>query len=397
MEITRDRQYDCSYDRKERKRKEVKVVGSKLDEDIEGNSNGIKVISAGERKGRKLVEIEYPNGWIQLFYSSMSGTSGKEQGTWYPIPGFLNPTGWFIKDSGIKQFYNSEVFSGTSKFLKEYMENMEQVKNKIGTIKLTDFSLRHFDREFGGTKILNLEPQDFESYLNQFKEIYYNKPEDRKDGDFIRVDILDGYAPFCKLLVMKNITDAKTGTLPITVANHQYLRSGYSSRREGEFAVFSRWFDLPVSAPKAEYTITVLYNKEQLDKEAKSEYDKAMARGGVDSIGLEPPTPFDADWGAVAILGQMTSKEEPMKPITMLRNYMDISMGGSGMKAPTPPTKPNIKNREYENLEKTEQSLFNSDMDNYNEALAKYNEEMKEINDKYDRSVKFWNENATVK
>lgn len=386
MEITRDNQYEYEYEEKYSVINKLKSEGERLDRDIEKNSNGIKVISIGERSGRKLVEVCYQDGTWALFYSSMKGTSGKIQGAWYPIGGFLMPDGWFIKDRGVLDWYNSVVFKNTSEYLTQYMKNMEQEKsNRIGSIKMTDFALRHFDPEFGGTKILNLEPKDFEQYLNTFKELYYNKPEERMiDEETVRVDILDGYAPFCKLLVMKNITDAKTGTLPINTANYQYLRSGYSSRREGEFAVFSRWFELPVPAPKAKYTITILYDKAQLDKEAKSDYDKKLARGDIDSIGLEPPAPFDADWGVVAILGQMTSKEEPMKPITMLRNYMDISMGGSGIKSPTPPTKPDAP-------EESER------MNEYKKSLMSYKEEMKEINDKYQKSVKFWNENATVK
>jgi len=397
MEITKDNLYEFDYELKAEKRKEVKLLGAELDSEESFNMVGLKVVSVGERSGRKLAEVHYPSGYTQLFYSSMSGTSGKIKGAWYPIPGFLMPSGWFIKDEEILEWYDSVVFKRTSDYLAIYMKNMEKEKlNKIGSIKMTDFALRHFDPEFGGTKILNLEPNDFETHLNTFKELYYNKPEERMiDSETVRVDILDGYAPFCKLLVMKNITDAKTGTLPITVANHQYLRSGYSSRREGEFAVFSRWFDLPVPAPKAEYTITVLYSKEQLDKEAKSEYDKKMARKDIDSIGLEPPTPFDADWGVVAILGQMTSKEEPMKPITMLRNYMDISMGGSGMKAPVAPVYPETPTDEKG--WPVSLTIDTPEQEQYRKDLVKYQDEIKEINDKYQKSVKFWNENATVK
>lgn len=230
---------------------------------------------------------------------------------------------------------------------------MEKTQQKLGTIKITDFALRHFDPKFGGTKILNLEPKDFEKYLNEFKDLYFDNPEERMiDKETVRVDILDGYAPFCKLLVMKNITDAKTGSLPITLENYQYLRSGYSARRDEELPVLSRWLELPLGKPKADYTVTILYDKEQIDKEATAMYKKIMDEGGIESVGLEPPVPFDADWGVVAILGQMTPKEEPMKPITMLRNSMDISMGGSGVTL---------------------------------------DEEA------YRRSVKFWNENATVK
>jgi len=266
---------------------------------------------------------------------------------------------------------------------------MKEQTKRLGTIKLSEFSLRHFDPKFGGTKILNLEPKAFEQYLNVFSNQYFDKPEERyidKSAGHVRVNILDGYAPFCKLLVMANITDAKTGTLPITDANYQFLRHGYSARREDELAVFGRWFDFPpgIRKPKAKYTISILYDRAQMNKELRSDYDKTMAKGGVDSFGLEAPEEFDADWGVVAILGQMTPNEEPMKPITMMRNYMDISMGGSGMKLPQPPRKPDapdVSERMYE----------------YKKALAIYNDEMSEFRGKYEKSVKFWEHNATVK
>lgn len=266
---------------------------------------------------------------------------------------------------------------------------MKEQTERLGTIKISEFALRHFDHKFGGTKILSMEPKDFEQYLNTFKDLYFDKPEDRMidsvDGH-VRVDILDGYAPFCKLLVMANITDAKTGSLPITDANYQFLRHGYSARRDDELAVLGRWFDFPpgIKKPTAKYTVSILYDKAQMNKELRSEYDKKMANGGVDSFGLEAPEEFDADWGVVAILGQMTPKEEPMQPITMMRNYMDISMGGSGMKLPVPPQKPNVP--EVSEL-----------MSEYKKALDIYKEEIKEFNEKYEKSVEFWKHNAIVK
>jgi hypothetical protein len=65
--------------------------------------------------------------------------------------------------------------------------------------------------------------------------------------------------------------------------------------------------------------MVVLYSREQLLKEhSAGEYK-------------DEPLYFDADWGVVAILGQMSSDEEPMKPITMMRNALGISEGGSGV------------------------------------------------------------------
>lgn len=164
-------------------------------------------------------------------------------------------------------------------------------------IKLTEFSKRHFDKSFGGTKILDITPEEFERDINT--------SVGRR---------IPGYADFCTLFVVKNFTTTKTGTLPIGLDNYQYLRTGYSARTKDELPVMERWFELPLDAPIAEYLVVVLYSKEQLDKERKTN---------------EPE--FDADWGVVAILGQMTSDEEPMKPITMMRNALGIDEGGSGV------------------------------------------------------------------
>jgi hypothetical protein len=272
---------------------------------------------------------------------------------------------------------------------------MKEQTTPLGTIKLTGFAMRHFDPEFGGTKILNLDPKSFEQYLNIFAKQYFEKPEERwidKEKDILRVNILDGYAPFCKLLVMKNITDAKAGSLPITEANYQFLRSDYSARREDELAVSSRWFDYPpgIQKPQAEYTVSILYSKEQIDKEAMAMYNKSQASNYIDTIGAEPPAPFDADWGVVAILGQMHYKEEPMKPETMLRNYMPIEFGGSGMQFPKMPGKPERDSFEHD-------SEYDRAMDDYKGKLAKYQDEMQEFRDKYNKSVDFWRKNATVK
>jgi hypothetical protein len=176
----------------------------------------------------------------------------------------------------------------------------------IENIRITDFAKRHFDSKFGGTKILNVTLEDFERMINTLHTSAHT--------EHLFECIIPGYADFCKLLVVKNFTNAKTGTLPITLESYQYLRSGYSSRTESELPIMERWFELPLPAPKAEYLVVVLYSKEQLDKERK--------------VGEEE---FEGDWGIVAILAQMSSKEEPMKPITMMRNALGIEEGGSGV------------------------------------------------------------------
>ena len=189
-------------------------------------------------------------------------------------------------------------------------------------IKLTGFAKRQFDSKFGATNILDYTPEEFEAkicdlqitYARNSKKILYFF-----DGG-LSVFAIDGYAPFCKLLPIKNFTDARVGSMPITLENYQYIRSGYSARKESELPIFSRWLELPISKPRAEYLMLVLYSKEQIDKESDTQ-----------DGGLDVDWGVDVDWGIVAILGQSHNHEEPMKPETMIRNALGISEGGSGV------------------------------------------------------------------
>jgi len=167
---------------------------------------------------------------------------------------------------------------------------------------------------------------------------------------------MNGYADFCKLVAIPNFTDARVGSLPITLENYQYIRSGYSARRDSELPVFSRWLELPLGKPKAEWLILVLYDKTQIEKEGnleelknihysdyENEKEKYELVDDLDSFSdnfedwcdennYSGTFSFDADWGIVAILGQSHPGEEPMKPETMLRNALGIEEGGSGHK-----------------------------------------------------------------
>lgn len=249
---------------------------------------------------------------------------------------------------------------------------------KIENVKITDFAKRHFEPKFGGTKILDFTPEKFEDILNLNISALNSFPITEHSTE----RILPGYADFCKLVVIKNFTSAKTGTLPITIENYQYIRSAYSKRREGEFEIFSRWLELPISAPKAKYLIIVLYSKEQIDKEAFAEYNKKIAEDSTDSISI--PNSFPADYGVVAILGQMSSEEEPMKPETFDRNYMPIEFGGSGMVYPIMPIKPT----DSDDIESFEI---------YNKQLAEYKKEIEKIKYERKKCVDFWDKNITVK
>lgn len=197
-------------------------------------------------------------------------------------------------------------------------------------IELTNFALRHFKSDFSGTKITKIvtpyempvTKANFEEQINvrigdKLPDSTYNN----FSNEFGTVFLSEGYAPFCKLVSIRNFTNANVGSLPITIENYQYLRSGYSSRTPDELPVFSRWFELPLKPPTAEWLILVLYSREQLLKEYNGNKK--------DDVVFELSD--DAEWGIVAILGQRHPSEEPMKPETMLRNALGIKEGGSGV------------------------------------------------------------------
>lgn len=102
---------------------ELKSIGNRLDNNYSDNIANLQVLSTGERSGRLLTEIGYPDGTVVLFYKSLNGTSEKEKGGWFPIPGFTNadssrfPIGWFIKVEGVDDRYGVKTFQGTADYL----------------------------------------------------------------------------------------------------------------------------------------------------------------------------------------------------------------------------------------------------------------------------------------
>lgn len=152
-------------------------------------------------------------------------------------------------------------------------------------VVLTQFTIdRHFDPEKAGTTITDHTPEEFECQV---------------DAGRCSTVWRNGYAPFCELTFTRNWTNARTGTLPITPENEQFLKSGYQARKPDELPVLTRWFEGLPDVPRAKHLCLVLYNQEQL------------AREGTD---------IDANFGIVAILGQLHDKEEPMTPMTVMRN-----------------------------------------------------------------------------
>ena len=164
----------------------------------------------------------------------------------------------------------------------------------MNTITLTDFARgRLFPREPRRNTIQDISAEDFERHLNEHAPL----------------QVIDGYAPFCKLHVHRNWTSTRCLTVPITDDNRHLLRSDYEARNREELPVLVRWFE-GVEPPVADYLLVILYSREQLAKEG---------------------TKIATDWGVVGCMYTATPEETPMAPITMMRNALGVEEGGSGV------------------------------------------------------------------
>lgn len=161
-------------------------------------------------------------------------------------------------------------------------------------IVLTEFARpRLFPREPRRNTIQDISAADFASHLNEHAPL----------------NVLEGYAPFCKLHVHRNWTSTRCLTVPVTDDNRHLLRSAYEARHSSELPVLVRWFE-GVEPPVADYLIAILYSADQLASEGSH---------------------IDAEWGVVGCMYTSEPAEIPMAPITMMRNALGVEQGGSGV------------------------------------------------------------------
>ena len=182
---------------------------------------------------------------------------------------------------------------------------------------LDDFAIRQWDDpNYSGTIIAH-DKIDFVRKIHDYHT-------SSSSGEH---KLVDGYAPFCKHVFVPNFVNAKVATVEITKENEHLLKSGYSARSENELAVLTRWFHVnDIFGDNAEDIKTskmldiILYSRDQLVKERE-------ATGKADP---NRPLP-DAPWGIISIKAQDEPFELPMQPITMMRNALGKSEGGSGV------------------------------------------------------------------
>jgi len=124
------------------------------------------------------------------------------------------------------------------------------------------------------------------------------------------------------LFIENFVPNLKVETVRITPENEQHLRSGYLNRTNKELPVLTRWFPRHlIHVPDATYLDLILYSKQQILEEKRAMNEELS----------EEQQKEDWDWGLISIKAQLHNFEQPMSPITMMRNALGKEHGGSGV------------------------------------------------------------------
>lgn len=170
------------------------------------------------------------------------------------------------------------------------------------SIQMSEFAKRQYSSTYSGTRVTVTMVEELINLAeNPIKEFA-------------------GYADFCKIIVISNRQenngDFIFSDLKVLTVNRESafkmggkLLTAYEARNENELPVLVEWVS-GLEAPTAEYIHLILYNAAQMAKEKE---------------------PITADWAIVAISTSSTIEVEPMRPITMMRNALGVSEGGSGV------------------------------------------------------------------
>lgn len=168
------------------------------------------------------------------------------------------------------------------------------------------FAIRQFNNPlYTGTHV----SYDVEMFEDTINNEFHSK----------KLSLVDGYAPFCKHVFIKNFADVTCGYAEITEQNKHLIRSCYESRKEDELAVLIQFLDRDECPPPvATYLDIILYSREQVIKENIS-------------MGVTPPDVNSPPWRIISVKGQLCDYELPMQPITIMRNALGTAEGGSGV------------------------------------------------------------------
>lgn len=198
------------------------------------------------------------------------------------------------------------------------------MSQSIKTIGLTDFVLRQWKPDFGGTKMGNIDQSGFTKLINiYYRTVTMDDKHSHMMSDGTMAFLKDHPEwEFCKYLIFtNNFDDIKAGAVKLKLEHYPFIRTGYSKRTDSELPFLSRWLELPpgFKSEKANVLCLVLYSRDQLKKEHEAnEKTKDL------------PFELTDDYGIVAILGLPSFEISPPPPITIMRNALGKEHGGNG-------------------------------------------------------------------
>lgn len=201
-------------------------------------------------------------------------------------------------------------------------EPSKKVKVDARYVNIDAFCLRQFNSAFKGAYISSLTPEQCEQVINNAIQSLLDASS-TSNASFESL-LVDGYAPFCKHLFIKNpVEELFSPIIEITSKNEHLLKSGYEKRKENELPVLERWFnkkdlvDFGVVFTKAKYLDIILYSREQIieedivddAKEKKIELTKSEMDGIKMNKMNENTLP---SWAVISIRAQDVDYEIPM-------------------------------------------------------------------------------------
>ena len=178
---------------------------------------------------------------------------------------------------------------------------------------LDKFSFRSFDN-IRNSNYISISKEEF---IKKVNELYKSSK-----------DLVEGYAPFCKHLFVKNFVKGfKPCHFEINDKIKPLIISKYDSRQKNELPVLIRYIDLKTinkeEIPDALFLDLILYSKEQIISEMKEM--KAEEKE------INEMIEKDFDWGIISIKPLNIGHELPFVPITIMRNSLGKNEGGSGV------------------------------------------------------------------
>lgn len=193
-------------------------------------------------------------------------------------------------------------------------------------IILDKFCLRQFVKSVSSSSFIDFDSKEFEKIVNEkyIQSLNVMKEKNINIKDFDNNPILkSGYASFCKHIFIENFVKNLTpSAIEITTENESLIKTAYEARTEKELPVLRRFIqktDLKTELKNAKYLDIILYSKEQISKENEAMNEKDENKD------------IDYDFGIISIKPQDVDYEQPMDPITMMRNALGKEEGGSGI------------------------------------------------------------------